>query len=261
MTMPYGSAEEPAVTQVGLASVPVHVASSDLKPGKALGTEFGRWRTVVVANVIGPYSITPGAARLCNRSLRRRRLRIMVNASVAQGNTAGSGAIAAGGAGSAGLSAGATVTSIDLSFVAATTAAGTATITNTPFGPLVFEIPIGTLALSIPGTYAANLATNQVTVTVAGAVSPSGGTVVLSGVTPAQSATDGVIVGSREEICGGTPAIIGQLGGYLQIGDNLPWECQAELWVCYPQSNGNPVYVSICDEQWASDPDSAKEQG
>src|ERR1700752_2934373 len=83
MTMPEGSAEEPDVMITGMESVPVHVVSTDAKPGKSIAPEFGRWRTVLVANVVGPNSITPGAQRLFNRSLRRHRGHIIVNATVA----------------------------------------------------------------------------------------------------------------------------------------------------------------------------------
>lgn len=154
MTIPIGAAEEPDTMMVGRSSIPVHVVSSDAKPGKQLAAEFGRWRTVLVSSAVGPISITPGAARLANRSLRRKRLHIIVNASVIN-----------------------------------------------------------------------------------------------------QPSIDGVIVGSREEINAGMPAVPGQLGGYLQIGDSVRWECQAELWVCYPSTNVNPVYVTVCDEQFASDPE------
>jgi hypothetical protein len=154
MTMPWGSTEEPDVVEVGQQSIPVHVVSSAARPGKSIGTEFGRWRTFLVANVVGPTSITPGAQRLANRSLRRHRMHIIVN-----------------------------------------------------------------------------------------------GTVV------GQPSTDGVIIGNRDEINGGQPAIPGQLAGYLQIGDNVRWEVQQELWVCYPATNTDPVFVTICDEVYASDPD------
>jgi hypothetical protein len=156
VTMPEGSAEEPTVTFTEQPAIPVHVVSTSAKPGKSIGAEFGRWRTYLVANVAGPYSATPGAQRLLNRSLRRHRAHIIVNASVV-----------------------------------------------------------------------------------------------------AQPAIDGVIVGGREEITSGSPAIPGQLGGYLQIGDSVRWEVQQELWVCFPSTNTDPVYVTVCDEIYASDPDSA----
>jgi hypothetical protein len=154
-TAVYGSAEEPDVMLTERQSIPVHVASSDAKPGKPLAAEFGRWRTIIVSNVVGPYSITPGAVRLLNRSLRRKRAQIIVNATIA-----------------------------------------------------------------------------------------------------AQAVTDGVIVGSREEICSGNAGVIGSLGGFLDLGTSIRYEAQAELWVCYPVSNANSVLVTICDEVYASDPDS-----
>ena len=157
MTMPYGSAEEPEIAEIELGTVPVRVVSSDAKPGKSIGTEFGRWRTIVVSSAVNQSSVTPGAQRLLNRSLRRHRAHIIINATVI-----------------------------------------------------------------------------------------------------AQPVIDGVIVGSREEITSGNAATPGLLGGYLQIGDNVRWECQSELWVCYPSTNTNSVYVTICDEVYASDPDAWK---
>lgn len=158
MTMPWGSTEEPDVIEVAHQSIPVHVVSSDAKPGRSLAAEFGRWRTVLISNVTNQTSVTPGAVRIASRSLRRHRVHIIVN-----------------------------------------------------------------------------------------------GTVV------AQPSIDGVIVGSRDEINSGMPAVPGQLGGYLQIGDSVRWEVQAELWACYPVTNVSPVYVTVCDEVYASDPEAYKE--
>jgi hypothetical protein len=156
MTMPQGSTEEPDdVVFTMPESIPVHVASSDVRLEKSISPEFGRWRTIIVSNVVGPLSATPGAQRLVNRSRRRHRTRIVVNASVVN-----------------------------------------------------------------------------------------------------QPVIDGVIIGSRDEITSGLPAVPGQLGGYLQIGDDVPYEAQAELYVCYPSTNTNSVYVTVCDEVYASSPES-----
>lgn len=152
MTMPEGSTEEPEVIEVGHASLPVHVVSSDAKPVKAVGTEFGRWRSVLVANVVGPNSAIPGAQGLLNRSLRRHRANILVIATVV-----------------------------------------------------------------------------------------------------AQPVIDGVIVGSREQLISGMPAIPGQLGGFLPIGASVRYESQQELWVCYPSTNTNSVFVTVCDEVYAAE--------
>lgn len=155
--MPYGSAEEPDIELVEAPAFAVRVVSSDAKPGKAVAPEFARWRTILVSNVQGPNSITSGAQRLFNRSLRRHRGHI-------------------------------------------------------------FVLP---------------------TIT-------------------AQTSTDGVILGSREEIASGQPAVPGQLGGFLPIGVSVRWEGQAELWVCYPSTNAAAVYVTTCDEQYASDSEAYK---
>jgi len=130
--------------------------------------------------------------------------------------TAGSGTISAGGAGSAGLPAGSTLEEIVLTFATATTAAGTATITNTPFGPLVFNIPSGTTYLAIPGTYAANIPGNAVTVTVAGAASVGGGSIVLSGIT-GYGTVNGTPGNAREIRAGGKLYAYSPLGTQLDI--------------------------------------------
>lgn len=159
MSMPYGSTEEPEVEIAGERSIPVHVVSTGAKSEKSIGAEYGRWRTLVVSNVIGQSSITPGAQRLLNRSLRRHRALILVQPSIV-----------------------------------------------------------------------------------------------------AQAVLDGVLIGGREEITSGQPAVPGNLGGYLQIGTSLRYEAQSELWVCYPSTNTNTVYVSVCDEVYASNPESWREK-
>lgn len=68
----------------------------------------------------------------------------------------------------------------------------------------------------------------------------------------AQPVTDGIILGGREEICAGVPAVIGSLAGFLPVGISVRWEGQGELWVCFPASNANPVIVTTCDEIYAS---------
>jgi hypothetical protein len=160
MTMPWGSAEEPMETLVGTQSVPIHVASSALKPGKNLPAEIGRIRTIIVANVVGPYSVTPGAQRVLVRSQQRTEARISVLASQA-----------------------------------------------------------------------------------------------------AQATTDGAIFCSPAEAQTGQPASVGLLGGFLPIGKDLVWKSQAELWVVYPASNANTVYVTVSDFTYISRPDSAREEG
>jgi hypothetical protein len=159
MTMPFGSTEEPDVIITERESIPVHVVSTSAKPGKSLAAEFARFRTVVVSNTINATSVTPGAARLIARSLRRHEARIIVNASII-----------------------------------------------------------------------------------------------------AQTVTDGVLIGGRDEINSGNPATIGTMGGYLQIGDSITYKGQGELWVAFPVSNTSPVYVTVLDVQYASDPDSYREE-
>jgi hypothetical protein len=84
----------------------------------------------------------------------------------------------------------------------------------------------------------------------------------------AKATTDGAIFGSKEEVnaggqggVAGSAAVIGSMGGFLPIGKDLVWKSQAELWVCYPASNANTVYVTVTDFQWASDPESYREEG
>jgi hypothetical protein len=81
--MPWGSTEEPEVEFSESATIPVHVVSTDARPEKSLAPEFGRWRTFRVTSAVGNDLAVPGAQRIANRSLRRHRLLIIVNASVA----------------------------------------------------------------------------------------------------------------------------------------------------------------------------------
>jgi hypothetical protein len=158
MTMPLGSTEEPTVTFTERESIPVHVVSTDAKPGKSVAAEFAHFKTYLVSNTTGATSATPGAQRILNRSLRRHEARIIINATTA-----------------------------------------------------------------------------------------------------AQPIPDGVIIGRRDEINTGNPATIGTMGGYLQIGDNMTYKGQGEVWVAFPVGNTAPVYVTVLDIQYASDPESWRE--
>lgn len=153
MTIPWGTDEEPEIELTAIPVQPVHVVSSDAELTRPAATEFGRWKTLLVANVV-PVGITsaPGAMQICNRNLRRRRLRIIVSLSVA-----------------------------------------------------------------------------------------------------AQPVTDGVIVGSRDFIHSGVPMNPANInGGYLPLGTSLTYEAQQELWAAYPLTNTDSVYVTVCDEIYAS---------
>jgi hypothetical protein len=238
VTMPGGSTEEPTLQFTNAGALMTHVVSSDAKPSKSIGTEFGRWRTLVVANVQGPYSVTPGANRLLNRSQRRHRAHILVN------------------------SAGNVTTTPTASAFPAIAVSGTAV--QNPYSYPVSVALTGFTATQVfvngvlvgasNGTYIVpGYGSLSVTFTVLGATTPSG-----IPTTGPQSPLDGVIIGAREEITSGQAAIPGQLGGFLDIGTNLRWEAQAELWVCFPATNTGPVFVSVCDEVYASDPESWK---
>jgi hypothetical protein len=241
MTMPYGSAEEPNVTKVEHESVPVHVVSSDAKTGKAIAPEFARWRTFYVGNQASQDLAVPGAKRIANRSLRRHRLHIIVNGS--------------------GLNFTPNVTPVP-----AITTSGTAV--QNPNGVPVSVTLAGFTATQVfvngilvgagNGTYIVPAyGSISVTFTVVGTTA----TAAIPTSAP-QPTSDGVIVGSREDIAAGANQLnpyIYNVGGYLQIGDNVRWEGQQELWVAYPSSNVLPVFVTVCDEQYASDPDAWRE--
>lgn len=290
MTMPWGSTEEPQIIETESQSFPVHVVSTDAKPNRSTATEFGRWRTVIVSNVQGPYSITPGAARLLNRSLRRKRARIIVNS--------GSGGTPQTTASQSQPLAGANFLYTNTTGAPQTLAAAQATFTtsvvvgnrkvslqiNDAAGRVIASVIDGTLIVAsstitidaYQGATQTNAASGTTILPIPqNVVIPPNGTVqfLASGIdvadqwsninltfgATAQSANDGVIVGSREEITSGQPAVIGSLGGFLDIGTSIPYEAQAELWVCFPASNTGTVIVSVCDEVYASDPESYKE--
>jgi hypothetical protein len=274
MTMPQGSTEEPSVTLTGQPSIPVHVVSSYAKPGKSIGTEFGRWRTFLVTSTVGNDSATPGARRLLNRSLRRHRAHIIVNAALASSTPFGGvtqtayGSITDPGAFDGfvftpSLTAGTYVLTVTAFFSGTVEAADAANMEVTGSGITGMRIPVPPVA-NVPVTVS-----QTVTLAAAAAVgvqsitAGSNAAVVYNANISAQpvasggnSSLDGVIIGGREEIASGNAMTPGQVGGYLQIGDNIRWEVQQELWVAYPVTNSGPVFVSVCDEVYASDPDS-----
>lgn len=276
MTMPYGSAEEPTVIETEEPTVAVRVVSSGSRSSKTIGTEFGRWNTILVTSAVGASSTTPGAQRLANRSLRRKRMRIFVNAA-SSGSTPNSGVSyasangavtspAAGGvlATTGILPAGTYVVNVNAN-LAGTVAQGTdnnnlrvtvngATYTILPndivagpqtFGPFTVTTN-GATAILVQANAAGSAGSIYAAQVTATPVAGSGG--------GGNSPTDGVLVGSRGEICSGQPATPALLGGYLQIGDNADYESQQELWVAYPSTNSGPVYVTTLDQIYASDP-------
>jgi hypothetical protein len=286
--MPWGSAEEPDDLLTELPTQNVHIVSSDARPTKSVGTEFGQWRTFLITNVLGSVSSTPGAVRLCPRSLRRRRLRIIVNSSTG-GNTttevAGTNPAAGTDFVYTNNSGGPqTVLAARFTFTADAVVAnrflsvlwkdaGGTIITQVSNGQAVVAGTSTTVSLfqgyNASWSAASGSANGPLPTTV---TIPAGGTLTihvvgddvgdqlsailldLSSVT--QSSQDGVIVGSSAFINSGismTPGNTG--GGYLQIGDNVPYESQQELWAAYPTTNVGPVLVSVCDEIYASDTD------
>lgn len=286
MTMAYGEAEEPTVTLTAHQSVPVHVASSDLKPGKQIGTEFGQFRTIIVNNTVGNSSATPGAQRLLNRSLRRKRAHIIINTGPNSAFGPGFTGLAVEAEGSATAPAANTIiASISAAQLLASapigttwTVAWTVSLAGTPGAADVdnvnVQMPIATVrAIAVMPGVVGNWPQNPFQVTPApgnnisavaiGAAAAGSVYSVQMVATPSLPSfpNDGVIVGTRQEILSGVPAIPGQLGGYLQIGDNIRYESQAELWVCWPATNGGQaVYVTTCDEVWASDVTSQEEE-
>lgn len=240
MTMPWGSTEEPEVEEHIPQSVPVHVVSSDAKPGKSIAPEFGRWRTFLITSAVGQDSATPGAKRLLNRSLRRHRAHILVNSS------AGSFLSTPSVAGFPSIATSGTAIQNPFAYPVSVVLAGF-TATQVFVNGILVGASNGTYI--VPGYGALS-----VTFTVLGTTTPSG-----IPVSNPQNPFDGVIVGGREEIVSGLPMTPGNLGGYLQIGDNVRWESQQELWVAYPASNTAPVLVSVCDEVYASDSEAWKE--
>jgi hypothetical protein len=240
MTMPWGSTEEPEVTEIGQQSIPVHVVSSEARPSKSAATEVGRFRTLLISSAVNSQSITPGAQRLINRNLRRHTCHILVNSAGPVVTTSAPSQPAVPATGVAQQNVNAYPVSVAIN-------ANGATITNVS----VNGVTVGTSA----GTYIVP-AYGSISIAYSVAVP----TWVWSGIPTSgpQPITDGVILGSREEITSGMPATPGTLAGYMQIGDNLRYAVQQELWVAYPSTNAGPVYVTICDQLYSSDPDEYK---
>jgi hypothetical protein len=277
--MPWGTTEEPNKTLTMPDSIPVHVVSSYARPGKQIGTEFGQFRTFAITSAVGGVSTTPGAVRLCSRSLRRKRLHIIVNASIG----ANGGTLTADGGPVADPGASTLLASITSAQMLAVAPLGTSwsvtwsailqgTVTAADGNNMELVMPLGTprqvgLYPGLVGNYPqlpvalTPLAGQNISVaTIAAASGAAADYATQISATPlAQDTTDGIVVGSREFINSGNPlSIVSGVGngGYLQIGDNLRWECQQELWAAWPSTNsGPPVYVTVCDEQYASDPE------
>jgi hypothetical protein len=234
MTMPYGSAEEPNVMVTAMPSLPVHVASSDAKPGRSVAAEFGQWRTFLINSA----TLTQvGPVRLCNRSLRRHRLQILVNSTGPVTTTptvSGFPSIGSSGA-----------VQNPYSYPVSVTLAG---FTATAVYVNGVQAGTGNGTYIVPG-----YGILSVTYSVLGTTTPAG-----IPQSSAQASTDGVIVGSLAMIgglgnAGGAQAVPGGPGGYLQIGDNLRWEVQQELYAVYPPGNSAGVYVTVCDELYESE--------
>jgi hypothetical protein len=278
MTMPMGSTEEPEVLMIGHQSLPVHVVSSDAKPGKTIAPEFGRFRSFLVANVVGPYSITPGAQRILNRSLRRYEARIKVNGSAyslpnggtsyASENGAVTSPAAGGVLATTGVVPAGTYSVMLYLSMAGTPAQGTdnnnvrlnvnnATYTIVPNNIGTAPQQFGPFTVTTDGIHAILAQANAAGT--AGSIYAAQVVATPEAAAGNNSATDGILIGGREEITSGAAANIGSLGGYLQIGDNITYRAQQELWVCYPASNAGPVYVTVLDMQYASDPDAYRE--
>lgn len=251
--MPWQSTEEPDVEVVEHESIPVRVVSTDAKPGKSLAPEFGRWRTFLVTSAVGNDFAVPGARRIVSRSLRRYRVRMFVRSS---GN----------------ITSTSTPTTTNVpSIVTSGTAVqnpNNAPVQVTLAGFTATQVFVnGILVGASNGTYfVPAFGSISVTFTVVGTTATAGIPVTT---TVPQPVTDGIIVGGREEIAallqgGGTQAQINPLtgltpGGYLPIGTTTPYESQQELWVAFPSTNTAPVILTICDEQYASDPEAWRE--
>lgn len=279
MTMPQGSVEEPDASYVDTRPFAVHVASSDAKPEKSVGTEFGYWRTLLINNQVGQDTATPGARRLCNRSERRRRLLIAVaptiNPSIGGQSVSVTNTAAAPGVNG-------TVASIGAAALDAIAPTGGTWVINWStelIGPVAdptdrnnmyLSSPLNTvketaLQTAVAGTVPqapytlirnAGQGINVQAVGAATAATTYGAQIsaTLQATAP-QPVTDGVIVGNRDFISNSqqviSPFLGGLGGGFIPVGQSLRWECQAELWAAFPPSNASPVLVTISDEVYA----------
>lgn len=295
MTMPLGSVEEydeeinPA--QFTIPTMPVHVVSSDAAPGRQIAAEHGYWRTYLISPNLNAQSATPGAVRIANRSLRRRRLLIAVNGVISNSNATSSQELTP-----ANPAAGAdfiytnstafaqTVLSVRFTFTADAVVANRflSVQWKDSAGNIIAQVSNGSAVVASTSTQvnlyqgasnawsaASGAATGGIPTSVA---IPPGGTFTIhtSGIDPgdqlsaivlvlavaSQATTDGVVVGNAGVICSGQPMtpLQGIGAGYIQTGQSLRWECQQELWAAYPASNVGNVVISVCDEAYASDP-------
>lgn len=123
-------------------------------------------------------------------------------------SSTGTGTITAG-AGSATLPAGASVTGFVLTFSAAMSVAGTATLTNVTGGPITFDIPSGQLApytIALPQPVTASSGASIPTLTVAGG-GTGAGHIILEGTSTTATVAADVVTVYKAPVAAGVGAV------------------------------------------------------
>lgn len=282
MTMPYGGAEEPIEVMEEPAMWAPEVVSTH--HSKSIAPEFGSWRTF-------PLLPTSLPTRILNRSLRRHRAFLRVNASQPTGNVPS--VTVEGTATNPG--AGGIIASISAAAIAAAGIPNGAlvvvqwqvslqgTVTAADADNMRIASPLGTLkevALypGVVGNYPQDPFNmvwntgNDVTVTATAAASGAsaiyGAQISLSLANPTsggQANTDGILLCNRDIANQAVNPSLGTglfyNGGYIPIGEDARYEAQQELWAVPLINNSALVYVSVLDEQYASDPWSNDREG
>lgn len=266
MTMPYGSTEEPMIEKIETQAFPIHVASSDLKPGKTLAAEFGQWRTLVLP-------VGGGAQRLLNRNLSRRQARFWVIANTLQSSANTGGPIAA-------PAANTVIVGVPSSGVLP---AGTYTVTwsvelegtvtqGTDDNNFQLRANSGAFAVNSVNPAAAgkyDQQTQTITLTSPGTIvirnnnAGTAGSFYSASITATPlftNTSDGIILGTKEVLSNvGSPAspvgTPGNGGGFMPVGTDPRVENQQELWCAPAIGNNDTVYVTVLDEVYASQPD------
>lgn len=208
--------------------------------------DYGVINTIILAG-------TENALALLPYDRYRRRAVIQINSPNAGAagtpavSSTATGAIAAG-AGSAALANGVPVTGFTLSFSAAPSTTGTATLSNVTGGPYTFNIPSGQTSpytVTFPAPITASGPGVAPTLTIAG-LGTGAGTIEMYGLTPAVAAANAAsgfcLIGARRQVQNG-------VGGKFRPGNSITIEDVQDLYVT--GDGVTPLEIIVLNERYS----------
>ncbi len=219
--------------------VRVHLASSDLEIG-AQAAPRPRPDRIVTRFLTETVDDTNPVRPLLPDDSDRAGAWIQASGGAAAAQTGGKAAVAAG-AGAAALPSTASLTRFDVTFTAATTAAGTITVSKVSNGNYTYDVPVGATGLSVsyPGTGLAPSGGGP-TVTVAGVGAAITGDISVFGTLPA-TAGDVVLCASEADAQHNPPQ-----GSVLPAAGTAPWPVagQGAVWAAQ-KTPGTSCVISV----------------